>query len=144
MCKNRREWDHNTRKQITTAIMARQKQTHSLTSNCQFPACKSIFAWSTAHPATFTNWFIIACCRRASILSVERENEGFYTGITRREFAATQKHAAWLAQKQWRQDFFVAGKRLTKTNALIGRSNVKTGQGHHARPIRCPDTVDAR
>lgn len=39
----------------------------ALTSNCQCAACKSCFAWSAAHPAVRTNWFIITWCLSSSI-----------------------------------------------------------------------------
>lgn len=58
-------------------IAASWKNKLKAVSNCQFPACKSFFAWSTAHPATFTNWFIIACCRIASISSRKSEYKAF-------------------------------------------------------------------
>ena len=35
----------------------------------------------------------------------KRRKRSFFTGITSREFTATEKHAAWIAQKQWRKDF---------------------------------------
>jgi hypothetical protein len=102
------------------------KQTHSLTSNCQFPACKSFFAWSTAQPATFTNWFIIACCRRASILSrkaktkllhrnykswIQRDREtrcpNSTKTMTSRFFVylanAWQKQTLWLVSQKFKQ-----------------------------------------
>lgn len=34
-----------------------------------------------------------------------KRKRSFYTEITSREFNATEKHAARIAQKQWRQDF---------------------------------------
>ncbi len=41
----------------------------ALTSNCQCAACKSCFAWSAAHPAVKTNWFIITWCLSSSIFA---------------------------------------------------------------------------
>lgn len=42
----------------------------AFTSNCQCAACKSCFAWSAAHPAVKTNWFIITWCLSSSIFAV--------------------------------------------------------------------------
>lgn len=40
-----------------------------LTSNCQWAACRSCFAWSAVHPAVRTNWFIITWFFRSSMFA---------------------------------------------------------------------------
>jgi len=40
----------------------------SAVSNCQWAACSNCFAWSCAHPAATTNWFIITCSRKESMV----------------------------------------------------------------------------
>lgn len=39
------------------------------TSNCQWAACSSCFAWSAAQPAASTNWLIMTWCRSSSIFT---------------------------------------------------------------------------
>ena len=39
-----------------------------LTSNCHFAACSNCFACSAWHPAANTNWLIITCCLRLSMM----------------------------------------------------------------------------
>lgn len=40
-----------------------------LTSNCQWAAWRSCFAWSAAQPAVKTNWLIMTWCRSSSIFT---------------------------------------------------------------------------
>lgn len=39
------------------------------TSNCQWAACSSCFAWSAAQPAVSTNWLIITWCLSSSMFT---------------------------------------------------------------------------
>lgn len=41
----------------------------TLTSNCQWAACRSCFAWSAAQPAVKTNWLIMTWCLSSSIFT---------------------------------------------------------------------------
>ena len=41
-----------------------------LTSNCHFAACSNCFACSAWHPAANTNWLIITCCLRLSMIGL--------------------------------------------------------------------------
>lgn len=43
--------------------------TERLTSNCQWAACSSCFAWSAAHPAVKTNWLIMTWCLSSSMFT---------------------------------------------------------------------------
>jgi hypothetical protein len=52
----------------------------SHTSNCQCAACRSCFAWSAAHPAVRTNWFIITWCFRSSIFAEAGYSKPFPLG----------------------------------------------------------------
>lgn len=52
---------------LCEGIAASWKNKLKAVSNCQCAACKSCLAWSLAHPAAITNWFIMACSFNASI-----------------------------------------------------------------------------
>lgn len=52
------------------------------TSNCQWAACSSCFAWSAAQPAASTNWLIMTWCRSSSMFTdmARRPREGGVLG----------------------------------------------------------------
>lgn len=51
------------------------------TSNCQWAAWRSCFAWSAAQPAVKTNWLIMTWCRSSSIFT---DMTAFYSMRSRR------------------------------------------------------------
>lgn len=61
-------------------ILVSWKKALNAVSNCQCAACKSCFAWSAAHPAVRTNWFIITWCFRSSIFAEAGYSKPFPLG----------------------------------------------------------------